>query len=115
MLKYQANLFYFISMDTFEQVVKSVVVTYLKDNRHSAVASSENSLESIFNQPLQIVELILELPNGQKITGNFHFSAWSINATISADHIDSKIVKDFTEMIEYLKTNFALVYKTIKC
>jgi len=101
-------------MNTFEEVIQSVILTYLNDNKHSIVADSANSIKAIHNQPLKIVSVILELPNSKEIRANFLLSEWAINANVIADSINSKIVLDFAVMVESLKTSFALVYKTVK-
>lgn len=101
-------------MSTFEEVIESVILTYLTDHKHSAVANTANTIKTVPNPAQHILNVILELPNGQELHGHFYFSEWAINTTISGNSINSKIVLDFANMVESLKTAFALVYRNVK-
>jgi len=101
-------------MGAFEEVITSVLQTYLTNQKHTAMVEPTNNLEIITNHAAQLLTITLNLPGDRSVHAELHFSSWTINSTITTDKVSTKTVLEFTEMIEALISNFAIVYKNVK-
>jgi len=101
-------------MSPFEEVVDSILQNYLKEHRHLAIADSIYELQVRKDTQEHKLLIILATQQKNQIEAEIQFSDWAINGFITNEKVPSKVVSEFSQMIEGLIPNFGIVYKTIK-